>query len=141
MTEDVKEFRENMAAFLGAHADTLGNPAAYFVDFADRAMPLVVRHDTGTAEYVVQPDGSLKPFDPTEPLMGTRAIVENPPDFKGFPEHDRTDPKYDLAKYAKPLGNPADFFVHWESDRPLVVRHSTGMPAFIIGDGLVPFGE
>ncbi len=46
----------------------------------------------------------------------------------------------DLAAHAATLGDPADYFVHFEAELPLVVRHATGTPEYAFapdGGGLV----
>lgn len=64
-------------------------------------------------------------------------IVTNPPGFKGFPEHDKSDPAFDLATHGL---DPDVYFVHFEAEHPLVVEHATGFPKHKIVDGkLVPY--
>ena len=114
------------------------NPTDYFAQEGDHPLPLVVENVTGTPKFVIQ-DGALVPYDPAALgwLKSSLSIV-NPPGFTGFPEHDKSDPRYDLAKHADVLGDPADYFVHWEADRPLVVENATGTPKFAFdGDKLV----
>ena len=62
-------------------------------------------------------DGALVPYDPAA-LGWLKAAVSvvNPPDFAGFPEHDKSADHFDLAKHADVLGNPADYFIHWEAE-------------------------
>ena len=63
--------------------------------------------------------------------------VTNPPDFRGFPEHDKTDPAFDLALRGI---DPERYFVHFEAEHPLVVEHRTGFPKYKIVNGkLVPY--
>lgn len=90
---------------------------------------LVVEHATGIPKFVVGPDDTLTPYEP-DPIRGSLTVV-NPPDFKGFPEHDRSDPAFDPATH----GMADTHFVHWETDRPTLVRHSTGRPEFLIDEG------
>jgi hypothetical protein len=65
-----------------------------------------------------------------DPIRGS-LVVENPPDFRGFPEHDRNDPAFDPGTH----GLADTHFTHWETDRPTLVRHATGIPEFEIVDG------
>lgn len=47
----------------------------------------------------------------------------------------RREPEFDLSQYAEALGDPSAYFVdHRGRDKPLVVRHEDGMPAFVIED-------
>ena len=47
--------------FLDDHADELGDPSPYFLDWRGRHVPLVVRHDTGVPDYAYH-DGTLIPY-------------------------------------------------------------------------------
>lgn len=125
---------------LEKHRDRLGDPAAYFVDHEGRHRALVVEHATGLPRFVLEPDGTLGEFDPANPLGPHGIVVHNPPGFAGHPEHDRDDPRYDLGRYAKELGDPAAHFVHFDNPVPLVVRHADGQPTHRITEsGLEPY--
>lgn len=48
----------------------------------------------------------------------------------------------DLNRFADTLGNPDDYFIdHAGRSKPLVVRHSDGVPAYVVeeDDTLTPF--
>lgn len=65
--------------------------------------------------------------------------VDNPPDFRGFPEHDRDDPTSRPETHGL---DPDLYFVHWESEHPLFVEHATGFPRFEVIDGeLIPIPQ
>ncbi len=124
---------------LKKHAGTLGDASLFFVSEHPGRLPLVVRHASGEPEYVIEPGGGLKPYDPDNSLSATSAHVANPPGFTGFPDHDRGAREHQLATHGL---SPDEFFVHFEADRPLVVRHATGEPEYVIDGGkLVPFGR
>jgi hypothetical protein len=62
--------------------------------------------------------------------------VTNPEGFEGFPDHDRSDPAYRVETHGL---DPAEFFVHFEAENPLVVEQATGRACHAIIDGkLVP---
>ena len=130
--------KQPMSHDLSKHADTLGDVSRFFVSEAPGRLPCVVRHATGEPEYVLTPDGGIKPYDPTNSLSAIGASVVNPPGFVGFPDHDKGAVEYQLATHGL---DPATHFVHFEADKPLVVRHATGEPEYVIdGAELKPLG-
>jgi hypothetical protein len=127
---------------LNAHADTLGDPSAFFIESEGRAFPLVIEQATGLVRFVIA-EGKLHPYDDHASthshLLSVGCTVKNPPGFEGFPAHDRTAPHFDLAKHADVIGDPDAHFVHFEAERPLVVEHATGTPLFVFeGETPVP---
>lgn len=123
---------------LSQYAGTIGDPAAFFVSEAQGRLPMLVRHTSGDPEFVVTPDGGIKPYDPTNSLSATAVTVTNPAGFMGFPDHDKTAAEYQLTTHNL---DPATYFVHFEAEKPLIVRHATGDPEFVIDGGtLKPLG-
>jgi hypothetical protein len=113
---------------LQAHAAQLGDVSRFFIhESAGRA--LIVEHATGEPRFTVEADGTLSPYVPG-PFRFSLAVA-NPPGFAGFPTHDKSDPAFDPATH----GLAGTHFTHWETARPMLVEHSTGLPTHEIVDG------
>jgi hypothetical protein len=106
-------------------------PDGCFLD-ANPERTLVVRACDGEPLYAVE-GGEL--VDIKEWRAGRvkgAFTVKNPEGFNGFPDHDRSHPHYQLGTFSL---NSRDYFVHWEAEHPLVVRHADGEPVFRLVDG------
>jgi hypothetical protein len=93
---------------------------------------LVVRHSDGEPILAVV-DGKFVAIEVWKAgIVKSSFSVQNADGFTGFPDHDKEHPHYQLATFGL---SDAKYFLHWESDHPLVVRHVDGEPIYRLKEG------
>lgn len=129
------------------YPDQIPDPSLYFVDNDQKRLPLVIEHATGLPIFVIDtthPDSltNIPPLIPWEPdgkklfqSLNYGVGVRNPPGFVGFPDHDTTNPAYDINLYANQLGgisNLDKYFVDFDCNVPRIVEHETGKVVLVL---------